>query len=270
MSDQKYQLLVQKGPEPGKVYPLSSVSITIGRDPMAEITITDPEVSRQHVRLSGTLSGYKIQDLGSTNGTFIDGERLGGEAVELAVGQIITMGAGVALRFQSDLGDQDNLVTMLDGAMLASDFVVEYDEDIDDPLDRVMVEEDAPIVTELPYSGPESSMDVELTPMVEVVQSSVGEEPVPDQDLHHDQEADSQFKTESDSVSSDLTGDPVIIPHQGEVKLAGQQNSNDNGRRTPLIIVSLLLLVMCCCCSFFLFIYYYGGDWMLRQMGLLP
>ncbi len=54
MSEQNYQLLVQRGPEPGKVYPLSSVSITIGRDPMADITITDPEVSRQHVRLLGT------------------------------------------------------------------------------------------------------------------------------------------------------------------------------------------------------------------------
>lgn len=130
MSDQKYQLLVQRGPEPGKIYPLSSVSITIGRDPMADITIVDPEVSRQHVRLSSTLTGYAIQDLGSTNGTYIDGERLSGGSVDLTVGQIITMGAGVALRFQIDVGGQVEMPTMLDGALISSDFIVDDQEDV--------------------------------------------------------------------------------------------------------------------------------------------
>ena len=61
--------------------------MTIGRDPMAEITINDPEVSRRHARLIGTLSGYRIQDLGSTNGTFVDDIRLGGEPLDLNIGQ---------------------------------------------------------------------------------------------------------------------------------------------------------------------------------------
>ena len=125
MNDAQYQLLVKRGPEPGKVYPLSSVSVTIGRDPMAEIPITDPEVSRQHVRLTGTFSGYKIQDLGSTNGTYVDGVRLGGESVELSVGQIITMGEGVALQFQAASVVQDEMATMLDGRFAPGGYQVE-------------------------------------------------------------------------------------------------------------------------------------------------
>lgn len=114
MADTHYQLVVQKGPKVGQVYPLSSISITIGRDPMADIVISDPEVSRQHVRLTRTESGYQLQDLGSTNGTFIDGQRLTHDLVNLMPGQLIAMGSGVVLlyRVEGDEGDVAALATM--------------------------------------------------------------------------------------------------------------------------------------------------------------
>jgi FHA domain len=48
----------------------------LGRDPSAGITIADPGVSRRHARVVHDDSGVWIADLGSTNGTFLNGERL--------------------------------------------------------------------------------------------------------------------------------------------------------------------------------------------------
>lgn len=114
-----YQLIIQKGPEPGKIFPLTSASVTIGRDPMVEITIDDAEVSRQHTRLTRSYSGYQVHDLGSTNGTYLDGVRLGGEAVTLQPGQILTLGSGVSIIYQvvsspKEAYESAVLATMLD------------------------------------------------------------------------------------------------------------------------------------------------------------
>lgn len=108
MADTYYQLIVQKGPKVGQVYPLVSTSVIIGRDPMADVVISDPEVSRQHVRLTRIGTGYELQDLGSTNGTFIDGGRLGNETVDLIPGQLITMGSGVVLLYEVAGAEEDD------------------------------------------------------------------------------------------------------------------------------------------------------------------
>lgn len=102
MNYQKYQLVVRRGPQEGQIFPLSGDLLTIGRDPMSDITLTDPEVSRQHARLTLTEDGsYEIQDLGSTNGTFVDGNRLGGEKVRLSPGQVVIVGSNVTLVYES-------------------------------------------------------------------------------------------------------------------------------------------------------------------------
>ncbi len=100
MSEQQYQLVVRKGPKPGQIYPLLMTVITLGRDPMSDIVLPDPEVSRQHARLTLTDDGYQLQDLGSTNGTFVDGIRLGSEPILLQHGQEILLGSGIALVFE--------------------------------------------------------------------------------------------------------------------------------------------------------------------------
>jgi pSer/pThr/pTyr-binding forkhead associated (FHA) protein len=47
--------------------------ITIGRAPSNDIVIDDPTVSAQHASLTNSPSGYRLRDLGSTNGTLING-----------------------------------------------------------------------------------------------------------------------------------------------------------------------------------------------------
>ncbi|MDX1416780.1 MAG: FHA domain-containing protein [Candidatus Promineifilaceae bacterium] len=278
MSEKNFQLVVQRGPEPGKVYSLSSVSVTIGRDPMADITITDPEVSRQHVRLTSTPAGYSIQDLGSTNGTYIDGQRLSGDPVELVVGQIITMGTGVAIQFQVYSEANVETATVLDGTYMPSDFMSDVDEEVDGALDLPEPEQGTPVALEpdevdvefREKEMPESDRMADYSADDDFSYATAGDVGAADDDQLQEREIDGSDVEEPivEEVSKG-TEQAVVIPHRGDPEPSDTEGE-ENGWRTPAIIVSVVLLVICCCCAFFLFIYYYGGDWMLRQMGLLP
>ncbi len=116
MSEQTFQLIISKGPKPGQTFPLLADKISVGRDPMSDISIADPEISRRHARLEKTAVGYQLQDMGSTNGTYIDGERLGDEPVALQPGQSIVFGSGVVLKYQAVGSDADIMATMIDPA----------------------------------------------------------------------------------------------------------------------------------------------------------
>jgi len=116
VTDKSYQLVVRKGPQPGKVFPLSSQNMSIGRDPMSDITVIDPEVSRYHAQLLQTEEGFQIQDMGSTNGTFIDGEHLGGQPAILTPGQTVQLGSSVVLVFEAVPEEEDVLATVADSS----------------------------------------------------------------------------------------------------------------------------------------------------------
>ncbi|MCP4359102.1 MAG: FHA domain-containing protein [Chloroflexi bacterium] len=100
MSESNYQLIVRKGPNVGQTFYLDARSSIIGRDPMSDFVLNDPEVSRQHARLTRLDDGFQVEDLGSTNGTFVDGERLANDAYLLLPDQVITMGSGIKLIYQ--------------------------------------------------------------------------------------------------------------------------------------------------------------------------
>ena len=105
MFAENYQLVVRKGPKPGHVYPLLAPTITIGRDPMSDIVLNDPEVSRYHAQLVETADGYQLQDMGSTNGTYVAGKRIGDQPVLLQPGQDVAFGSGIFLMYEA-VGDQ--------------------------------------------------------------------------------------------------------------------------------------------------------------------
>ncbi|HFE66417.1 MAG TPA: FHA domain-containing protein, partial [Chloroflexi bacterium] len=110
----QYQLVVRKGPTVGQAIVLDLPVMTIGRDPISDVVLNDPEVSRQHVRLTLTEDGYSAQDLGSTNGTFIDGDRIGGEPVTLQPGQKLSLGSGVTMIYeQVGAADESSKMTMV-------------------------------------------------------------------------------------------------------------------------------------------------------------
>jgi DNA-binding winged helix-turn-helix (wHTH) protein len=64
----------------GRDYTFGTGEFVIGRDEDADIPINSLTVSRHHARLRVRSDGVRLEDLGSKNGTFIEGERLSGEA----------------------------------------------------------------------------------------------------------------------------------------------------------------------------------------------
>ncbi len=65
--------------------------ILIGRDPNADVRIDDPRVSRLHARIEMRDDGVYVEDLGSRNGTLVDGEPVKGSR-QLAAGDEISIG----------------------------------------------------------------------------------------------------------------------------------------------------------------------------------
>lgn len=78
--DKNVALAVTQGPLKGKVFPITQPRVVLGRAG-ADIVVADGEVSRQHCALEIHGQRARLLDLGSTNGTWVDGERV--EAREL-------------------------------------------------------------------------------------------------------------------------------------------------------------------------------------------
>jgi predicted component of type VI protein secretion system len=95
-----FRLIVRTGPNPGVVIDLTKEVSMMGRDVTNDIVLGDAEVSRQHSRITRTPAGYVLEDLGSTNGTFVNGERLAAARV-LNAGDLIGVGENVTLTFDS-------------------------------------------------------------------------------------------------------------------------------------------------------------------------
>jgi HD-GYP domain-containing protein (c-di-GMP phosphodiesterase class II)/pSer/pThr/pTyr-binding forkhead associated (FHA) protein len=70
----------------------SSSKLRIGRLETLEIVIDDSSVSRQHAEVFSTARGWRVRDLKSTNGTFLNGRRLGAADWELRVHDILKCG----------------------------------------------------------------------------------------------------------------------------------------------------------------------------------
>ncbi len=95
----QYQFVMRAGPTIGKVFPLEAPEITIGRESTNTVTINDVEVSRKHARLELRGNSYVIQDLGSTNGTFVNGQRVVNPQV-LNPGDSVSLGEGIVLSYE--------------------------------------------------------------------------------------------------------------------------------------------------------------------------
>lgn len=88
-----YVLVVQTGKFKGKKIKVIGPEVLIGRDDDAGIRIGSDDVSRQHCVLYPSEGGVTVRDLGSRNGTFIDGVPLGAnEDAVLSVGSSLTVG----------------------------------------------------------------------------------------------------------------------------------------------------------------------------------
>lgn len=88
---QPTRLVVTQGPLAGTTIPLGPSSILVGRSPSCTLVLDDDYSSNRHARLFPQEDGWWIEDLGSTNGTVVAGERITG-SVPVAAGTPVRIG----------------------------------------------------------------------------------------------------------------------------------------------------------------------------------
>jgi pSer/pThr/pTyr-binding forkhead associated (FHA) protein len=93
-------LIIDSGDHQGRHYRLSARPLVGGRAPAAEIQVVDAKVSRRHFLIAPQDSGYAIRELRSTNGIWVNDERVSGQRV-LVDGDRIRVG-DTHLLFQAD------------------------------------------------------------------------------------------------------------------------------------------------------------------------
>jgi pSer/pThr/pTyr-binding forkhead associated (FHA) protein len=84
------ELMIESGPDTGQSFRMSSTSARVGRSPDNDLILRDPATSGHHARLERRGSQFFIVDLGSTNGTLVNGEPV--QEKELKHGDRVTIG----------------------------------------------------------------------------------------------------------------------------------------------------------------------------------
>lgn len=105
-------LIIYRGLLAGSRWPVTGDSVTLGRAKDCDVVLPEREVSRHHARIERDTTGYVLRDLGSRNGTAVNGEALGnlpyrlrdGDEIELAGALRISFVAGDATLPLSDSG----------------------------------------------------------------------------------------------------------------------------------------------------------------------
>lgn len=85
-----YALIVERGPQAGMAYLLRSGNTTVGRHPESDIFLNDVTVSRHHCRFVVTGDKLRLEDSGSTNGTYVNEQRV--DSAELHAGDEVLVG----------------------------------------------------------------------------------------------------------------------------------------------------------------------------------
>ena len=128
-----FRLTMQRGPNVGKAFDLVKDVVTMGRDMSNDIVINDAESSRHHCRLSRQGEAYAIEDLGSTNGTFVNSARVSGPRT-LNNGDIVGIGETITLNYEviaaaPEMGGA-TVVGGIDATVVASDLSARQIQDM--------------------------------------------------------------------------------------------------------------------------------------------
>ncbi|MFN0062935.1 MAG: sigma 54-interacting transcriptional regulator [Myxococcaceae bacterium] len=97
LAAQEFHLVMVNTERAGTSFPLTGSSLRLGKAPDNDVVIDHPTVSRNHMVVRRQGDRFLVQDLGSTNGTFIDGAQV--REAYLRAGALLEMG-DVQLRFQ--------------------------------------------------------------------------------------------------------------------------------------------------------------------------
>lgn len=97
MANSRARLIARFGAPPAEEYSLLD-DTSLGRESFNDIVLNYPELSRRHARISLHEEGYVLEDLNSTNGTFVNGRRVT-EPVWLEDGDEVNLAEAVGFRF---------------------------------------------------------------------------------------------------------------------------------------------------------------------------
>ncbi len=90
MGTGKYELVVTSGPDEGKRLPIGEKMLMIGRSTRGDLTLSDKTVSNFHLEIESGSTGIHVRDMGSTNGTRVDGQKI--QSLILEIGSEIQIG----------------------------------------------------------------------------------------------------------------------------------------------------------------------------------
>jgi len=95
------QLVVVDGPDRGRACRLADEAVTIGTETGCDLVLSDDRVSGRHVTVRAVESRFAVRDLGSTNGTWIELDRV--EQHELSNQQEFRIGSHVLMFIVTDV-----------------------------------------------------------------------------------------------------------------------------------------------------------------------
>jgi pSer/pThr/pTyr-binding forkhead associated (FHA) protein len=84
------ELSIESGPDAGHTHRAGDHAVRMGRSPDNDVILRDPATSGHHARLERRGDQFWVVDLGSTNGTFVNGESI--QEKQLNTGDRVTIG----------------------------------------------------------------------------------------------------------------------------------------------------------------------------------
>jgi ABC-type multidrug transport system ATPase subunit len=91
------KVIIEEGPNPGQEITLSAPEFVVGREAGVDLVVDSPSVSRRHLRIYLHGSQYLVEDLGSSNGTFVNSKRIT-SPTPLKSGDILHLGKAIRLK----------------------------------------------------------------------------------------------------------------------------------------------------------------------------
>lgn len=118
-------LIIRHGSAPQQEYEINDKTTVLGREAINEVVLFDPEVSRRHAQIIFQGGRYVIEDLGSTNGTFVNERRIT-VPTPLSNGDLIEVGEATKITFL-------DAASAMDATIIKAEPVPEMDQTVADP-----------------------------------------------------------------------------------------------------------------------------------------
>jgi diguanylate cyclase (GGDEF)-like protein len=142
VTEQAY-LVVVRGTNVGEAYPVTSPTMVIGRGAGVDVRVNDDGVSRFHCKLHDDTDGISVEDLGSRNGTYCNGDRLTTGMRRLVEGDRLQIGT-VVFRFTyvestgvtRQAEPADDAIDPLTGAFTRRHFIERLETDVAQAISR--------------------------------------------------------------------------------------------------------------------------------------